>query len=78
MIVYKMWTEGSEQQSDSLELKDQSKYRVEWRAGWESSSRWSSTATGQFTSLSESLVQHSLFTSFLARLQNSRTHPPLI
>ncbi len=54
--IHKMWMESSEQQSDSLELEDQSKYRIEWRAGWESSGRWSSTAKGQFISLSDFFV----------------------
>ncbi|KJA15033.1 hypothetical protein HYPSUDRAFT_149642 [Hypholoma sublateritium FD-334 SS-4] len=43
--ICKVWTDNSEQQPDSLELKDQSKYRIEWRAGWESSGSWSSNAT---------------------------------
>ena len=54
--VHKMWAEGLEQESESLELENQSKYRIEWRVGWESSGRWSSAATGQFISLSESLA----------------------
>ena len=62
--IHKMWMESPEQQSDSLELEDQSKYRIEWRAGWESSGRWSSTAKGQFISLSDFLVHHSLLNSF--------------
>lgn len=44
--IRNMWTDNSEEQPDSLELKSQSKYRLEWKAGWESSGSWTSIATG--------------------------------
>ena len=45
--VREIWKIYSERDCSSFELEDQSKYRVEWKVGWEDSGQWSSTVTGQ-------------------------------
>lgn len=44
--IDKMWKNQSGKQHDSLELEDHSKYRLEWKASWETFGSWTSTATG--------------------------------
>ena len=44
--IHATWTMHSDNQSDSLELENQSTYRFEWKPGWEISSKWLSTGPG--------------------------------
>lgn len=44
--INETWSIHSANQSDCLELEDQSNYQFEWKVGWETSGKWTSAGLG--------------------------------
>jgi hypothetical protein len=71
--LYDMWTSHPNLLSESLVLENIAKYEVKWKAGWQDSEEWKSSAVGKFDIISvlKQLIQ---LISFFFQLEDYKSY----